>query len=785
MTNETVTLPLLPLKSGVVLPGMVFTMALESEEARVAVEAARSAGGHLLLVPHIEGRYASVGVIAEVLEEGSLPGGLEAIAIRGDQRAVIGTGVPGTGDALWVEAEPLDEGEATPAVTELAREYRAVLENILHSRGARQIAAQLREITEPGRLADVAGYPPDLSLTQKVQVLETLDVEARLRLVLGWARDTLADITVRERIKNDVEEGMEKTQREFLLRRQLESIKKELGQLGDGDDSDPDDYRTKIAERDLPDHVLKAVLREIDKLERTSDQSPETGWIRTWLDTVLELPWGEESEDRLDVVEAKRILDADHEGLADVKDRILEHLAVKKLQAERGLNPVDGRGSGAILALVGPPGVGKTSLGQSIATALGRKFVRVSLGGVRDEAEIRGHRRTYVGAQPGRLVRALREAGTMNPVIVLDEVDKIGGDYRGDPSSALLEVLDPAQNHTFRDHYLEVDLDLSRVMFVATANVIDTIPGPLLDRMEIIRLDGYTESEKVSIARNHLLGRQLTRAALREDEVVIDDEALRAIAADYTREAGVRNLEREIGRLLRKLATKLAAGEREAPIVVDATDVREWLGRPRFYFESADRTSVPGVATGLAVTGAGGDVLFVEASVADGPEGLTLTGQLGDVMKESAEIAMSYVRSHAATLQIDPASFSGKRFHLHVPAGAIPKDGPSAGVTITTALVSLLRGEPVRPVVGMTGEVTLQGRVLPIGGLKQKVLAAHRAGLTEVILPARNESDLEDVPEEVRSEMTFHIAATIDDVLTAALTGGSQANDEVQFSAVA
>jgi ATP-dependent Lon protease len=764
---------------------MVFTMALESEEARVAVEAARSAGGHLLLVPHIEGRYSNVGVIAEVLEEGSLPGGLEAIAIRGDQRAVIGTGVPGTGDALWVEAEPLDEGEATPVVVELAREYRAVLENILHSRGARQIAAQLREITEPGRLADVAGYSPDISLTQKVEVLETLDVEARLRLVLGWARDTLADITVRERIKNDVEEGMEKTQREFLLRRQLESIKKELGQLGDGDDSDPDDYRTKIAERDLPDHVLKAVLREIDKLERTSDQSPETGWIRTWLDTVLELPWGEESEDRLDVVEAKRILDADHEGLADVKDRILEHLAVKKLQAERGLNPVDGRGSGAILALVGPPGVGKTSLGQSIATALGRKFVRVSLGGVRDEAEIRGHRRTYVGAQPGRLVRALREAGTMNPVIVLDEVDKIGGDYRGDPSSALLEVLDPAQNHTFRDHYLEVDLDLSRVMFVATANVIDTIPGPLLDRMEIIRLDGYTESEKVSIARNHLLGRQLTRAALREDEVVIDDEALRAIAADYTREAGVRNLEREIGRLLRKLATKLAAGEREAPIVVDATEVREWLGRPRFYFESADRTSVPGVATGLAVTGAGGDVLFVEASVADGPEGLTLTGQLGDVMKESAEIAMSYVRSHAAALQIDPASFSGKRFHLHVPAGAIPKDGPSAGVTITTALVSLLRGEPVRPVVGMTGEVTLQGRVLPIGGLKQKVLAAHRAGLTEVILPARNESDLEDVPEEVRSEMTFHIAATIDDVLTAALTGGSQANDEVQFSAVA
>ena len=784
MTNKNVTLPLLPLKSGVILPGMVFSMALESNEARVAVEAARSAGGHLLLVPHIEGRYANVGVIAEVMEEGSLPGGLEAIVIRGDQRATIGTGVPGTGDALWVEAETLDDGESTPNVIELAREYRAVLENILLSRGARQIAAQLREITEPGRLADVAGYSPDLSLAQKVEVLETIDVEARLRLVLGWARDTLADLTLRDRIKNDVEEGMEKTQREFLLRRQLDAIKKELGQLGE-DEVDPDDYRAKIADRDLPEHVRTAILREIEKLERTNDQSPETGWIRTWLDTILEIPWGVESEDRLDVLEAQRILNADHDGLEDVKDRILEHLAVRKLQAERGLTPIDGRGSGAILALVGPPGVGKTSLGQSIANALQRKYVRVALGGVRDEAEIRGHRRTYVGAQPGRLVRALREAGTMNPVIVLDEVDKIGSDYRGDPSSALLEVLDPAQNHTFRDHYLEVDLDLSRVMFVATANVVDTIPGPLLDRMEVIRLDGYTESEKVSIARHHLLGRQLARAALRDDEVTFDDEALQTIVADYTREAGVRNLEREIGRLLRKAATKLASGEREAPIHVSASDVREWLGRPHFYFESADRTSVPGVATGLAVTGAGGDVLFVEASVSEGPEGLTLTGQLGDVMKESAEIAMSYVRSHADELSIDPKLFTGKRFHLHVPAGAVPKDGPSAGVTMTTALVSLLRGEPVRPVVGMTGEVTLQGRVLPIGGVKQKVLAAHRAGLTEVILPERNGPDLEDVPEEVRNAMTFHLAGTIADVLAPALGSETLPSANGVFTAAA
>jgi ATP-dependent Lon protease len=779
MPNENVTLPLLPLKSGVVLPGMVFTMALESNEARAAVEAAQSAGGKLLLVPHIEGRYASVGVIAEVMEEGALPGGLQAVAVRGDQRATIGTGVPGTGDALWVEAEPLAEGEPSAAAGELAREYRAVLENILLSRGAGRIATQLREITEPGRLADVAGYSPDLTLSQKVEVLETIDVEERLRLVLGWARDTLADVTLRERIKTDVEEGMEKTQREFLLRRQLEAIRKELGQLADsdGDGEDPDDYQAKLAKRDLPEHVRVAVQREIDKLERTSDQSPETGWIRTWLDTVLEVPWGVESDDSLEVAEAARILDADHDGLTDVKERILEHLAVRKLQAERGLAPVDGRGSGAILALVGPPGVGKTSLGESVARALGRKFVRVSLGGVRDEAEIRGHRRTYVGAQPGRLVRALREAGTMNPVIVLDEVDKLGADFRGDPSSALLEVLDPAQNHTFRDHYLEVDLDLSRVMFIATANVIDTIPGPLLDRMEVIRLDGYTESEKVSIARHHLVGRQLSRAALREDEVQISDDALRSIVADYTREAGVRSLERELGRLLRKVATKLAAGEREAPVVVDEPDVRGWLGRPHFYFEAAERTSVPGVVTGLAVTGAGGDVLFVEASMSDGPEGLTLTGQLGDVMKESAEIALSYVRSHAEALGIDPKIFAGKRFHVHVPAGAVPKDGPSAGVTMTTALVSLLRDIPVRSIVGMTGEVTLQGRVLPIGGVKQKVLAAHRAGLKEVILPVRNGPDLEDVPEEVRNVMTFHLATTIADVLTPALSGEDAAKE--------
>jgi ATP-dependent Lon protease len=766
VTTETLTLPVLPLRSGVMLPGMVFTIGLETDEAKAAADVVGTSGGMLLLVPHIDGRYGSVGVVAEVVERGELPGGLPALVVSGQRRALIGTGVPGTGAALWVEAEPVDE--ATPndeRTAALAREYRAVLENILLSRGAARIAAQLREVTEPGRLADLSGYSSDLTLAQKVQVLETLDVTERLSLVLAWAKDTLADLTLRERIKSDVEEGMEKSQREFLLRRQLESIRKELAQLGDAEEGAPDDYRGKVAGLEVPDKVREAIEREIDKLERTSEQSPEHGWIRTWLDTVLEIPWGVESEDRLDVPAAAAILDEDHDGLADVKERILQHLSVRKLQSERGLVPVDGRGAGAILALVGPPGVGKTSLGESVARALGRRFVRVALGGIRDEAEIRGHRRTYVGAQPGRLVRALREAGTMNPVLLLDEVDKIGADFRGDPASALLEVLDPAQNHTFRDHYLEVDLDLSRVLFIATANVVDTIPGALLDRMEVIRLDGYTDNEKVAIARHHLLRRQANRAGLRDDEVVVTDEALSAVVSDYTREAGVRSLERELGRLMRKVATKLVADEAVPPVLVDRDDVRTWLGRPRFFFEAADREAVAGVATGLAVTGAGGDVLFVEASVSDGPEGLTLTGQLGDVMKESAEIALSYVRSHAEELGIEPTAFVGKRFHVHVPAGAVPKDGPSAGVTITSALVSLLRGIPVRGVVGMTGEVTLRGRVLPIGGVRQKVLAAYRSGLTEVVLPARNGPDLEDVPEEVREQMTFHLAERVEDVL--------------------
>ena len=770
---QTLSLPLLPLTTGVVLPGMVVTMAIESEEADGALTSARSAGGRLILVPRLEsGRYATVGTIAAIENAGELPSGLRAIVVRGLQRARVGVGVPGTGTAVWVQAEPVVDTEPSERALELAREYRAVVENVLEYRGAGQIAEALRGITDPSAMADTAGYSPDLSFEQKIEILETVDVEARLALVLKWQREVLADLALRDRIRTDVTEGMEKSQREFLLRQQLNAIRKELGEADD--DEAGDRYRTWLAESGAPDHVKEAVERELGRLERTSEQSPESGWIRTWLDTVVELPWGVKSDDHLEVAAARAILDADHNGLEDVKDRIVEYLAVRKLRSDRGLTTVSERGSGAILALVGPPGVGKTSLGESVARALGRKFARVALGGVRDEAEIRGHRRTYVGAMPGRLVRALKEAGTMNPVLLLDEVDKLGADWRGDPSSALLEVLDPAQNHTFRDHYLEVELDLSGVLFIATANVADTIPGPLLDRMEVIRLDGYTEDEKLAIARDHLIGRQIERNGLDASEVVLADDAVRTVVADYTREAGVRQLERELGKVLRKVATKLASGEATAPVEVGADDVRSYLGRPRFFLEAPDRTAVPGVATGLAVTGTGGDVLFVEATGMPGKPELAVTGQLGDVMKESAEIALSYVRSHAAELDLPADVFTDRRFHLHVPAGAVPKDGPSAGVTMTTALVSLLSGRPVRSDVGMTGEVTLQGRVLPIGGVKQKVLAAHRAGLTEVILPARNGPDLDDVPEQVREQMQFHLADDVREVLAVALESAPQ-----------
>jgi ATP-dependent Lon protease len=747
-------LRLIPLDDTVVFPGMPVTLPVD-------------VGGdeRVLLVPRQDQRYAKVGIVAEVSERVRLAGRGLAVSLMGLHRATLGGASEDRDGVLRVDFEARPDQNPAPALTrELEREYRAVVDEILELRGDDgRIRAFVRSITDAGALGDTAGYSPDLNFAQKLQLLETFDVVERLTLALKFQRERLAELQVRKRIRDDVEDGAQKQQREYFLRRQMDAIRKELGE---NDGSIAEEYRRKIADAGMPDAVRQQAERELDRFERMGDSNAESAMIRTYIDWLLAVPWAKRSEDRLDPVHAREVLDADHEGLDDVKRRITEYLAVRKLRAERGM--AENRRSGVILTLVGPPGTGKTSIGESIARATGRQFVRMSLGGVRDEAEIRGHRRTYIGALPGRLVRALRDAGTMNPVIMLDEVDKIGADWRGDPSAALLEVLDPAQNHAFRDHYLDVELDLSHVLFVATANVADTIPPALFDRMEVIRFDGYTTHEKVAIARGHLWPRQVERNGLRPDEVTVSDAILRAIVNDYTREAGVRQLERELGTLLRKTATRIASADQDT-IAIDEAAVRDALGRPKVFHEAAVRTAVPGVATGLAVTGVGGDVLFVEAAAMPGAGGLVLTGQLGDVMKESARIALTYVKSHASALGVDEHALDGREVHVHVPAGAIPKDGPSAGITMVTAIASLLTRRPVKSTIGMTGEVTLQGRVLPIGGLKQKVLAAHAAGLTEVIVPERNQPDLDDVPADVRDQMQFHIVRSVDQVLELAL----------------
>ena len=848
-TPQNVQLPVLFAPDVVVLPGMVVPIELDNERraaidaARLAVSTGRAPGvtsesppPRVLVVPRLDGHYGSVGAIAEITQVGRLPSGEPAAAVRAVQRARIGAGVNGPGAALWVDAEPLPTPEPDEATRELASQYKSVLVSVLQERGNWQVIDVVQKITDPSELADAAGYASWIDEDKKVELLETPDTTERLNRVLEWSRSYLAEIQVSEKIREDVQDKMEKGQREYVLRQQLAAIRKELNDITGESGDQPDDYRTKVEQANLPEQVHEAAMREVDKLERTSDQAPDAGWIRTWLDTILELPWNERTADSTDLSAAQQVLDADHSGLEEPKQRIVEYLAVRNRRNARGLGPVGGRarhGGGAVLALVGPPGVGKTSLGESVARALGRKFVRVALGGVRDEAEIRGHRRTYVGALPGRIVRAISEAGSMNPVVLLDEVDKVGADFRGDPTGALLEVLDPAQNHTFRDHYLEVDLDLSDVLFLATANVLDTIPPALLDRMEVVTLDGYTEQEKVSIAREHLLPRQLDRAALSAEEVEISDGALQTIAADYTREAGVRGLERNLAKILRKVATSLALTEqrpaaadqagldqagsdqtvsevtpelkpdqltsegsdREAPLPdeavgvqaavpvrVDVLDLGEYLGRPRFQPEHAQDGTAPGVATGLAVTGAGGDALQIETALYDGggssAGSFTITGQLGEVMQESARIASSYLRANGAGLGIDPAPLSSKQLHVHVPAGAVPKDGPSAGITMTTALASLLSGRPVRREVAMTGEVSLTGRVLPIGGVKQKLLAALRAGVTEVVLPEKNKPDLDDVPEQVLAELTVHTVSDVREVLDIALTPASERRDQ-------
>jgi len=756
----TKRLPVLFLDDVVLLPGMIVPIPLD-EAAKAAIDAAQtSSDGELLAAPRLDDRYAAFGVVASVEKVGRMRGGAQVAVLRTGDRARIGSGVTGPGAALWVEAEPVDEPAVTDGLRELAEEYKRLVVSVLQRREAWQVIDTVSAIEDPSALADTAGWAPYLSNDRKRQLLETPDVEARLDLLLEWTRDHLAETEVTDKIGEDVRESVEQRNREFLLREQLKAIRKELGE---GEPDGSDDYRARVEAADLPDAVREASLREVDKLERSSDQNPEAGWIRTWLDTVLELPWNTKTDDSTDLEAARAVLDADHHGLDEVKERIVEYLGVRSRRAQRGLEVVGGRGSGAVILLAGPPGVGKTSLGESVARTLGRKFVRVSLGGVRDEAEIRGHRRTYVGALPGRIARAIKEAGSMNPVVLLDEVDKVGADYRGDPAAALLEVLDPAQNHTFRDHYLDLDLDLSDVLFIATANVLDTIPQALFDRMELISIDGYTEDDKVAIARDFLVPRLLERAAVTSEEVTVTDDALREIAAHYTREAGVRSMERLLAKAFRKVALK------ELPAVVGVEALKDLIGRPRFLPESRERTAVPGVASGLAVTGMGGDVLFIEASLLPGTtSSLTITGQLGDVMKESAQIALSYVRAHAAEYGIVPEQLEHP-LHLHVPAGAVPKDGPSAGVTMTTALVSLLTGRNVRAEVGMTGEVSLTGRVLPIGGVKQKLLAAQRAGLTDIYLPQRNEPDLDDVPADVLSDLRVHIVSDVREILDTAL----------------
>ncbi|MEU1527452.1 endopeptidase La [Nocardia rhamnosiphila] len=778
-------LPVLFLTDPIVLPGMVVPIELD-ESAQAAIDAAQAAQtGTVLLAPRLSAGYAAYGVIATIEQIGRMRGGTPAAVLKAERRAKIGHGVTGPGAALWVEAEPVETPAADGRTRELAAEYKKLVVSVLQKREAWQMIDAFNQLTDPSAIADTAGYAAYLTDEQKRELLETPDIAQRLNRLIEWTRAHIAEAEVTEKIGDEVRENMEKSQREFLLRQQLNAIRKELGE----DEPDgADDYRTRVEQADLPGNVREAALREVGRLERSSDQSPESGWIRTWLDTVLELPWQVKTEDSTDVAAARAVLDADHHGLDEVKDRMVEYLAVRARRAQRGLEVVGGRGSGAVLVLAGPPGVGKTSLGESVARALGRKFVRVALGGVRDEAEIRGHRRTYVGAMPGRIVRAVKEAGSMNPVVLLDEVDKIGSDFRGDPAAALLEVLDPAQNHTFRDHYLDMDLDLSDVLFLATANVMDTIPGPLLDRMEVITVDGYTEDDKVAIARDFLLPRQLERNALTGAEVRVTDAALREVAANYTREAGVRQLERLIAKALRKAATRLsetgaapsadvgvetdtASGHTEAtapPLTIDIAELKDYLGRPRFTPDSAERTAVPGVSTGLAVTGLGGDVLYIEANTAEGDRALTLTGQLGDVMKESAQIALTYVRSHLGEIGIESTVLDGN-LHVHVPAGAVPKDGPSAGVTMVTALVSLALGRPVRSDVGMTGEVTLNGRVLPIGGVKQKLLAAQRAGLKTVFIPARNEPDLDDVPADVLAELDVRPVGDVAEILAYAI----------------
>jgi len=773
---------LLPTRNAVLFPGIVAPLTLGRPQsiagAQAAAKADKAVGVLLQNDPSIDApgpeHLHRVGTVAEILRYVTAPDGNHHLVARGRRRFRVVEFLPGY---PYLVARVDEVGEAEVFSTEVAARMHQLKErareaiSLLPNMPA-EIATAIEQIQSPSALADFIANVSDLSPAEKQDLLETFDVSERLDKLLRYLTQQIEVLRLSKQIGEQTQESLAGRQREHILREQLRQIQKELGE-GEEGQAEIAELREAIDKAGMPEEAEKQARKELKRLERMPEASAEHGMIRSYLDWLIELPWSKASDDRIDIAEARRILDEDHYGLPKVKQRILQYLAVRKLNPE---------GKSPILCFVGPPGVGKTSLGQSIARAMGRKFVRLSLGGVHDEAEIRGHRRTYIGALPGNVIQAIRKAETRNPVMMLDEMDKLGASFHGDPSAALLEVLDPEQNSTFRDNYLAVPFDLSRVMFIGTANVLDAIPGPLRDRMEVIELPGYTEYEKVEIAKRFLVKRQLAATGLTPEQVEVTEHAIRAIISDYTREAGVRNLERDIGAILHYVAMRIAEGDTQS-MKIKPGQLHAILGARRFESEVAMRTSVPGVATGLAWTPTGGDILFVESARVPGSGRLILTGQLGEVMKESAQAALSLVKARASRLGIDPASFEKSDIHVHVPAGAIPKDGPSAGVAMFTSLVSLLTGRTVRSDTAMTGEISLRGLVLPIGGVKNKVLAAVRAGITTVMLPERNKKDYEDVPEQARNAVRCVWLSTVDDAVAAALEPAQQAPAAETFAA--
>jgi ATP-dependent Lon protease len=785
-------MPILPVDNQVVFPSVNMSLAVTSRDSSL-VESAMN-GNRLVGVVGIKnktdeiplpGQIHETGTVARILYVTRAPDNTVLLVVHGLKRFRI---------SEWISGKKFLKAKIilTPEIIESDIETDALFRHLrdltleifsLTLEAPQEAVDELRRVKDKLYLTYLAAGHSEIDFETRQLLLEEDSLKAKLRKLTKILTREKEILSLGKKIKSEARDEMSKSQREYYLRQKLKAIKKELGE-SDEASSGPDSYEQRIEESDMSDEARKEAMRELQRLEEMSSQSAEYAMVKTYLDWLLDLPWGRSSEEQTDIGMARRVLDEDHYGLRDVKDRIVEYLAVRNLLAIRDANQKsdsqskDSAATGVILCFAGPPGVGKTSLGQSIARAMGREFTRMSLGGVRDEAEIRGHRRTYIGAMPGRIIQAIKRAGTRNPVFMLDEVDKIGMDWRGDPSSALLEVLDPAQNSAFRDHYLDVDFDLSDVVFIATANQLETIPAPLRDRMEIIQLDGYTELEKLQIAKRHLIPRQLSGHGLNDSDVTFMDEAIRKTIGDYTREAGVRQLERLIGAICRKAIVKLTTKTWEH-VMITSEVVADYLKKEKFESEVCETIDVPGISTGLAVTSVGGDILFVEATRMGGNGKLTVTGQLGDVMKESARIAHSWVRSKSKSLEIEPEAFKETDVHLHVPAGAIPKDGPSAGVAMVLAQASLYSNRIVRGNVGMTGEVTLRGRVLPVGGIKMKILAAHRAGLDTVILPKRNEKDLDDVPAEVRNAMTFVLAERIDDAIEAALLPANDDSDAV------